>query len=87
MIGIPIDGPSWMIGDNESVITSSNIPHSTLNKRHNALSYHCVRECIAATSFYLVHVLVKLNLNDILTKPLVWVSLWPLVQPLFVWKG
>jgi hypothetical protein len=40
---IPLDGPSWMFGDNESVITSSAIPQSTLNKRHNALSYHCVR--------------------------------------------
>jgi hypothetical protein len=36
MMGIPIDGPSWMFGDNQSVITSSNITESTLNKRHNA---------------------------------------------------
>jgi hypothetical protein len=26
MMGIPIDGPSWMFGDNQSVITSSTIP-------------------------------------------------------------
>jgi hypothetical protein len=87
MMGIPLDGPSWMFGDNESVITSSTIPHSTLNKRHNALSYHCVRECIAAKVFYLLHVSGKLNLTDMLTKPLGWVSFWPLVQPLLFWKG
>ena len=29
-------------------MTSSTIPHSRLTKRHNALSYHCVREAIAA---------------------------------------
>jgi hypothetical protein len=40
MMGIPIDGPAWGFGDNASVITSSTIPQSTLNKRHNALSYH-----------------------------------------------
>jgi hypothetical protein len=44
MMGIPLDGASLMFGDNASVITSSTIPHSTLNKRHNALTYHCVRE-------------------------------------------
>ena len=38
MMGIPIDGPAWLFGDNQSVVTSSTIPQSTLNKRHNALS-------------------------------------------------
>ena len=47
MIGIPIDGKSWLFGDNQSVIISSTIPQSTLNKFHKALSYHCVHECIA----------------------------------------
>ena len=37
-----------MFGDNQSVITSSTIPHSRLSKRHNALSYHRVREAIVA---------------------------------------
>jgi hypothetical protein len=87
MMGIPLDGPSWMLGDHESVIKSSTIPHSTLNKRHNALSYRCVRECIAAKVFYLLHVSGKLNLTDMLTKPLGWASFWPLVQPLLFWKG
>jgi hypothetical protein len=47
---MPIDGPAWMFGDNQSVITSSTIPHSVLSKRHNALSYHRVREAVAALS-------------------------------------
>ena len=48
MFGAPILDSAWMFGDNQSVITSSTIPHSTLSKRHNALSYHRVREAIAA---------------------------------------
>jgi hypothetical protein len=87
MMGIPLNGPNWMFGDNESVITSSTIPHSTLNKHHNALSYHVVHECIAAKVFCLLQVLGKLNLNDMLTKPLGWVTFWPLLQPLFFLKG
>jgi hypothetical protein len=40
-LGAPIDEKAYMFGDNEeSVITSSTIPHSSLNKRHNALTYH-----------------------------------------------
>jgi hypothetical protein len=87
MMGKPLDGPSWMLGDNESVITSSTIPHSTLSMRHNALSYHCVRECIAAKFLYLLHVSGKVKLTDMLTKPLCWTSFWPLVQPLIFWEG
>jgi hypothetical protein len=87
MMGLSLDGPSWMFGDNASVLTSSTIPHSTLNKCHNALSYHCLHECIASKMLYLLHCSVKLNLADMLTKPLGWVSFWPLVQPLFFWTG
>jgi hypothetical protein len=27
VMGIPIDAPSWLFGDNQSVIVSSTIPH------------------------------------------------------------
>jgi hypothetical protein len=47
-LGVPIDGLAWIFGDNQSVITSSTMLHSSLNKRHNALSYHRVREAIAS---------------------------------------
>jgi hypothetical protein len=87
MMGIPIDGPAWAFGDNASVINSSTIPHSTLNKRHNALLYHRVQDCIAAKILYLVHVDGEYNPSDFLTKALGWVQFWPLVQPLLFWKG
>ena len=32
-LGVPLDGPAWMFGDNQAVITSSTIPHSKLSKR------------------------------------------------------
>ena len=41
-MGIPIEKEAWMLGDNQSVITLSTIPHSMLGKHHNALSYHWV---------------------------------------------
>ena len=87
MMGIPIDGKSWLFGDNQSVITSSTIPKSTSNKRHNALSYHRVRECIAHGIINLLHVDGKNNPSDVLTKFLSWYKLRPLTEPLLFWKG
>ena len=46
--GVPIKSKSYMFGDNRSVVTSANLPHSTLSKRHNILEFHRVREVIAA---------------------------------------
>jgi hypothetical protein len=37
-----------MFRDNQAVVSNSTIPHSSLNKRHNALAYHRVREIISA---------------------------------------
>ena len=47
-LGVPIMTKAYMFGDNKSVVTSSTIPQSILNKRHNMLSYHQVREAIDA---------------------------------------
>jgi Reverse transcriptase (RNA-dependent DNA polymerase) len=87
MMGIPLDGPSWLFGDNQSVITSSTIPHSTLNKRHNALSYHRVREAIASGVIYFIHISGTNNPSDILTKFLPYHKFWPLILPLLFWRG
>ena len=87
MMGIPIDGQSWLFGDNQSVITSATIPKSTFNKRHTALSYHRVCECIAMGIIHLLHVDGKNNPSDVLTKFLAYCKLHPLTQPLLFWKG
>jgi hypothetical protein len=57
-----------MFGDNESVIKSSTVPYSLLNKRHHALSYHSVREAIAAGIVRFHHIPGDQNPADILSK-------------------
>ena len=47
-LGVPIMTKAYMFEDNKSVIRSATIPQSVLNKRHNMLSYHRVRDAIAA---------------------------------------
>ena len=41
-LGVPVVEKSYLFGDNQSVVTSSTVPHSSLNKQHNALLYHRV---------------------------------------------
>ena len=86
-MGVPVEEPSWMLGDNHSVVTSSTIPHSTMSKRWVALSYHRVRCCIAHGLIRFCHVDTKNNVSDILTKALGFVSMWPFVQTLLFWRG
>jgi hypothetical protein len=87
MMGVPLDGPAWMFGDNESVVTSSTIPHSILMKRHNALAYHRVREAIAAKILFFLHISGNQNPADVLTKFLPYPVFWPLIEPILFWKG
>ncbi len=42
--GVPIDGPCDVLCANRSVVTNSSVSTSVLNKRHNAICYHRVRE-------------------------------------------
>jgi len=70
MMGAPISGPSLLFGDNKSVITSCSVLSSSLKKRHNALAYHKIRECVAAGVIRLYHVDGKQNIADLFTKPL-----------------
>jgi hypothetical protein len=67
-LGVPIEGPSILFGDNHSVVDSSTIPQSQLNKRHIALSYHKVREAISAGIVRFEWVPSDENPADILSK-------------------
>jgi hypothetical protein len=47
-LGVPVKDMTYKFGDNQAVISNSAILYSCLNKRHNELSYHRIREAIAA---------------------------------------
>jgi hypothetical protein len=70
MFGIPIDGPTDVLCDNQSVVTNSSVPESTLNKKHNAICYHRVREACAAEMIRIAKEDTNTNLADVFTKPL-----------------
>jgi hypothetical protein len=70
MLGVPVDGPTLLLGDNMSVVLNTTIPSSQLKKKHNAIAYHRVREAIAGDIVRYAHVPSTANSADCLTKPL-----------------
>ena len=67
---VPVNNASALLGDNQSSITNCTIPSSFLKKKHNAISYHCVREAVASGVVNLFHVPSNENLADAMTKPI-----------------
>lgn len=82
MMGVPLDGPALMLGDNNSVVLNCSMPSSVLKKKHNACSYHRVREAIAAGILKFTHIPSESNYADILTKALSSATFHQLVKPL-----
>ena len=48
MFGVPINRPADVFCDNQSVVNNVSIPSSVLNKKHNSICYHRVREAHTA---------------------------------------
>jgi hypothetical protein len=67
-LGIPVNTKSYMFGDSHAAVTNSTIPHSSLNKQHNALAYHRVCEMIAAKILGYYWIEGKANPADIVSK-------------------
>jgi hypothetical protein len=86
-LGVPIRNKSIMFGDNKSVVDSSVKIHSKLHKRHTALSFHRVREAVAAKIIGFFHLDGKRNPADVLSKHWGYAAVWPFLQPLLFWKG
>ena len=64
----PIMTKPYMFGVDKSVVTSSTIPQSIPNKRHNMLSYDRVRKAIAAKILEFHWCSSAQNRSDILSK-------------------
>jgi hypothetical protein len=86
-LGVPIRETSYMFGDNKSVIDSSTFPHAKLHKRHNALSFHRVREAVAAKVISIYHLAGEYNPADILSKHWGYQQIWRILQPLLFYQG
>ena len=70
MMGLDFEQTSTVLCDNASVVTQTQMPSSSLKKKHNAVAYHKVREAVAAKIVKTGHIGSKYNSADIGTKAL-----------------
>jgi hypothetical protein len=68
MMGVTIDGPTYVYGDNMSVVHNTQRPESVLKKKRNAICYHAVWESAAMGESIIGHVPSVNNPDDICTK-------------------
>jgi hypothetical protein len=68
MMGVPINTPAYVYGDNMSVIHNTQRPESTLKKKSNSICYHAVRESAAMGEILTGHVSTDQNPGDLATK-------------------
>jgi hypothetical protein len=68
MMGVQINGPSYIYGDNMSVIRNTQWPELTLKKKSNSVCYHVVCESVAMGEALNGHISTHDNPADICTK-------------------
>ena len=68
MMGLKLSGPTFVYGDNMSVIHNTQRPESTLKKKSNSICYHAIRESVAMGESLTGHISSKENCADIATK-------------------
>ncbi len=84
--GVPVSDKSHLFGDNETVVKSATLPEGKLHKRHNMLSFHKVRETMAAGYISFHHLRGTSNPADILSKHWGYSSIWHLLRPILFFQ-
>jgi hypothetical protein len=85
MFGIPINGPTSIFCDNESVVINATHSESPLRRKHAAIAYHRCREAQAAGHVKIGWQDGQNNPADVLTKLLFGPRLRALLKRLFYW--
>ena len=70
MMSIPCEDPTFIYGDNQSVLANTTIPDSTLKKKSQSIAYHFVREGTGQDEWRMTYVNTHENEADLLTKQL-----------------
>mmetsp|Transcript_24915 Transcript_24915/g.59157 ORF Transcript_24915/g.59157 Transcript_24915/m.59157 type:complete len:877 (+) Transcript_24915:2272-4902(+) len=70
MMGLRVDEPAYIYGDNQSVLANSGNPGATLKKKTSAIAYHFVREGCVRDEWRTAYINTHENVADLFTKPL-----------------
>ena len=69
-MGIPVEGPAFIHGDNQSVLANTTVPESQLKKKMHSLAYFFIREGVARDEWRTSYINTHENESDMLTKVL-----------------
>ena len=68
MMGIPVNNPAFVHGDNQSVLWNTTVPESTLKRKSSSVAFHFVREGVSKDMWRTAYIKTSLNVADIFTK-------------------
>ena len=68
MFGVPIDGFTDMLCDNEAVYKNASMPESQPRKKYHSIAYHMSRESVASGASRISKEDTETNLADLFTK-------------------
>jgi hypothetical protein len=68
MMGVPIAGPTYVYGNNISVIHNTQRSESTLKKKNLSICYHAVCKAVVMGAILTSHMWTKNNFSDFMMK-------------------
>ena len=69
-MGMFVNNPCFVFGDNQSVMWNTSVPESVLKKKTSSASYHFVREGVSRDEWRTAYVKSQDNPADLMTKNL-----------------
>jgi hypothetical protein len=70
MMGIPIDGPTYVYCDSMSVVYNTFSPGLDAQEKSNPIAHHAVREAVAMGEILIAHIKADDSIADVMTKVL-----------------
>ena len=70
MMGIPVEDPTFIFGDNQSVLANTTMPEAMLKTKMQIITYDFVQEVCARDEWWTAYISTHKNFADMLTKPL-----------------
>ena len=70
IMGIPVDFPTYILGDNQYILCKTSKPHSSLKNKSSSIALHFFREGTATDEWQTTYINTHSNPADMLTKSL-----------------
>ena len=86
-LGVHVKGATYMFGDNQTVVNSCSMPKARLHKRHDIISFHRIREAVAAKVLHFIHMQGENNPADVLSKLWGYQSIHTCLKAMLFWQG